>query len=307
MTPENTRRSALTFFEEQGNAAVPYTISLGVENEPHAIIIGATHGNEPAGVEAMLRYHAHLVENPEVLSGKVTFVLGNPAGYAQDIRYCDEDLNRAFYNRIFSSTVEGKRALELTQLLAQFTGTRTTVLDLHSVSRGNFKMTAYSADNDRNKQLALQVSPLSLHFSYHAEHLGGLLVDQASHFGFDALGIECGNHESADSVETALDHINRLLIHYKILNEKDILSCLPPQDEQLRRVYETITAIRPGLEFRFLDEKIVSESLLNRGEAFAWDRDHGEHIAPQDCYVMMPSKIIKSTDIDAGFLCVRCD
>jgi hypothetical protein len=34
---------------------------------------------------------------------------------------------------------------------------------------------------------------------------------------------------------------------------------------------------------------------------FAKD-DNGEHIAPQDCYIVVPSRVVKVTDVDAGFL-----
>ena len=30
---------------------------------------------------------------------------------------------------------------------------------------------------------------------------------------------------------------------------------------------------------------------------------YGYHVAPEDCYVVVPSKVVKSTDYDAGFLC----
>jgi hypothetical protein len=65
--------------------------------------------------------------------------------------------------------------------------------------------------------------------------------------------------------------------------------------------YESIGAIKPGPNFKFLVPDVATGTKLSKGQVFAKD-DNGEHIAPQDCYIVVPSRVVKVTDVDAGFL-----
>ena len=65
--------------------------------------------------------------------------------------------------------------------------------------------------------------------------------------------------------------------------------------------YESIQAIKSHAGFKFLIKDIKTGTKLSKGQKFAGD-DHGDHVAPQDCYVVVPSRVVKATDADAGFL-----
>jgi hypothetical protein len=173
------------------------------------------------------------------------------------------------------------------------------VLDLHSVSIGDFKIVVYNAEAGVNETLALQLSPLDLHLAYHPEHLPGALVDGVGARG--GLMVECGNHRSQTGRETARMHIHRVLSHFGVMAGGG--SAHPGRPPKVVR-YETLQAIVPQENFRFTIPDVATGCFLEAGRPFALD-DRGEHLAPQDCYVVVPSRHVRPTDHDAGFLCRR--
>ena len=264
----------------------------------HVVIVGGTHGNEPAGVKAIVQLHRAFKSGDLTLDrGKISFILGNPAAYEKDRRYVGRDLNRAF-SEDDTSTIEGKRAQEIKQFFKQNTDI-CSLADLHSVSIGDFKILVYNIESSRNTALALSVSSIPLHFAYHPEHMPGTLIQEASRNSISAFIVECGNHHSTQGTETALQHTYKLLSHHNLIKKND--NSMPIPSSKIIQ-YESIQAIKPHSNFAFLVENIKTGTKLEKGQIFASD-DHGDHIAPEDCYVVVPSKVVKSTDYDAGFLC----
>ena len=125
----------------------------------------------------------------------------------------------------------------------------------------------------------------------------GALVTAAGQRQICSLIVECGNHQSKQGVDTALNHMQALLAHYQICESAKI----PKRGSSTVKQYESISAIKPGPDFRFLIPDVATGTKLSKGQVFAKD-DNGEHIAPQACYIVVPSRIVKETDVDAGFL-----
>jgi succinylglutamate desuccinylase len=261
------------------------------------VVVGATHGNEPAGVKAMVAFHQQ-VHNGELQlqSGNVSLLLGNPRAYEQDQRYIDRDLNRSF-NQPDSTTIEGRRAAEIIQYLEQNAGIA-ALLDLHSVSIGEFKICVYEKNNPQSLELTLGISKIALHFAFHPDHMPGALISTAGQRQICGLIVECGNHQSKQGMDTARSHIHGLLAHYQMLSAS---AKTPKKSDAMIEQYESIGAIKPGPNFKFLVPDVATGTKLSKGQVFAKD-DNGEHIAPQDCYIVVPSRVVKVTDVDAGFL-----
>jgi succinylglutamate desuccinylase len=263
----------------------------------HVVIVGGTHGNEPGGVNAIVELHrAFGCGKVRLNQGKISFLLGNPNAYNNDVRYIDHDLNRHF-NRRDASTVEGRRALEIKSFLNDKDDIK-ALLDLHSVSIGDFKLLVYTKDDSDNLEFALKISALPLHFVFHPEHMPGTLIEAASAHGIRGLIVECGNHYARQAVETARQHIYSFLAHYHLIDEGYLIPETTPASITF---YESIQAIKPHAGFRFSIKDIKTGTKLLKGQKFAVD-DHGDHVAPQDCYVVVPSRLVKATDDDAGFL-----
>ena len=137
----------LDYFKRHTSGSTPFCMHISSSNPgAHVVIVGGTHGNEPGGVKAIVQLH-RAFRNGEISlkRGKISFLLGNPKAYEKDVRYIDSDLNRIFVKQAPPS-VEGKRALEIEAFLRDHDNIN-ALLDLHSVSIGDFKLLVYTKDN----------------------------------------------------------------------------------------------------------------------------------------------------------------
>lgn len=293
-----TNAHNLDYFKRHANGPLPFCIQISSPNPgDHVVIVGATHGNEPSGVRAMVNLHQALDSGKlNIQKGIISLLVGNPRAYERDVRYIDYDLNRAFDGQK-RSAAEGKRAREIKRFFENHDDIK-AVLDLHSVSIGDFKILVYPRQTLELTALAARLSPIPLHFVYHTEHMPGTLIAAAGRKSICGVMVECGDHHSAHGVETAAEHIHRILAYHRLLEFKPRPPIKPAP--AITR-YESIQAITPHANFRFLIKDIQTGTHLKKGQRFATD-DSGEHLAPQDCYVVAPSKVVKPTDVDAGFL-----
>lgn len=299
MNNAESRGKKLDYFREHSNGELPYCIEVAADREgEHVVVVGGTHGNEPAGVNAMVAFHRRLKNGDiKLVRGKVSLLLGNPEAYRKDRRYVDRDLNRSFCDPD-DTTLEGRRAAEIKKFLGADQEIR-SLLDLHSVSIGEFKICVYEKENAQSLNLALSIRNIPLHFAYHPEHMPGALITAAGRRRICGLIVECGNHLSKSAANTALDHIQAVLFHYNLME-----GSLSPERWMPAPItqYESIQFIKPDVNFRFLIDGVQTGTKLASGQKFARD-EHGYHVAPQKCFIVVPSMVVKPTDHDAGFLC----
>jgi succinylglutamate desuccinylase len=301
MNIEESTVRILDYFRRNATPSIPFCIKISSPDPgDHVVIVGGTHGNEPAGVKAIVQLHRTFRNGDIALDrGKISFLLGNPEAFQKAVRYVDNDLNRAFVNQDRLS-VEGKRALEIETFFRDNDDIK-AVLDLHSVSIGDFKLLVYAKDDSDNSDFALRLSSIPLHFVFHPEHMPGTLIEAASSYGIRGLIVECGNHYAKQAVETARQHIHNFLARHHLIDEGYMLRETTPARIT---IYESIQAIKPHDDFTFLIKDIKTGTKLSKGQKYARD-DHGYHVAPQDCHLVVPSRIVKPTDFDAGFLGTR--
>jgi len=93
------------------------------DGDPEVAVVGAIHGDEPCGVEAIER----VLADPPAVSRPVALVVANEAALDAGTRYLEADLNRAFPGDPEGSTYESRLAAEL---VAAIEGC--TTLALHS-------------------------------------------------------------------------------------------------------------------------------------------------------------------------------
>jgi len=107
--------------------SVTYT---GLGQGPRVIIMGATHGNEICGTEAINRVMAELDSGElRIAAGSITFVpIVNPLAYQKNERNGDRNLNRNLFPKDEPQDFEDQVANWLCPLLAQ----HDVLLDLHS-------------------------------------------------------------------------------------------------------------------------------------------------------------------------------
>jgi predicted deacylase len=97
---------------------------------PSVIIMGATHGNETCGTQAIGRIMAEIdAGRLTIVGGSVTFVpIVNPLAYAQNTRSGERNLNRNLFPKADPRDFEDRIANWLCPLLAR----HDVLLDLHS-------------------------------------------------------------------------------------------------------------------------------------------------------------------------------
>jgi len=288
----------LDYFERHSISSLSHCMQLTApEKGAHVLIVGGTHGNEPGGVAAMTAFHRRVSEGGiELKAGKISMLIGNPEAYARNVRYLERDLNRIF-DRREDVTIEGRRAQAILRFFAAQPDI-VFVLDLHSVSIGDFRIVVYNAEGPQSEMLARELSPIGIHMAYHPDHLPGTLIEAAGSRG--GMIVECGNHRSEAGMETALAHIHLVLTYFGVATGHPLAFEAVPEVVQ----YETIQPIVPSGNFAFTIEGITTGYFLDAGRRYATD-DRGDHLAPEDCYVVVPSQHVRPTDHDAGFLCRR--
>ncbi len=266
------------------------------------VVIGGVHGNEPAGMRAIVRL-ATLVESGDWKPTCAIFgLVGHPQAVAANARFITENLNRAFGHATVG-TVEHARAEEISLWLRALKAAyrKLYVLDLHSVSVGDTRI-AIVNDTPGRRALVDAVSSIPLKLLAPNGVVPGTLLGFVEEIGGAAIAIECGNHESPLGETVAMEHAERMLEHLGVLSTKRT-SFIGVSYEGKSRTYALIEAIKPAVGFTWTIP-ISSELFVPEGTVFATDSTR-EHVAPTDCYLMMPSKEPLSTDYDAGFLAAR--
>lgn len=183
----------------------------GTERRPTLIAVGGLHGNEPAGILAVMRVLDELQADPSGLRGQIVGLAGNRKALAARRRYLAADLNRHWLpDRVarlreetgpLAGEDEELRELEreIAGVLADTSG-RVVLLDLHTTS-GEGAVFVTLDDTLRNRALALSLPvPLVLGLE---EELVGTLTGYANTLGLVALGFESGQHDDPESIDSA--------------------------------------------------------------------------------------------------------
>lgn len=192
---------------------------------PTLIVIGAMHGNEPAGIHAAQRVLTRLEEAaPSNFAGRFVALRGNLAALADEdphLRYIQTDLNRMWTTegvRLAQQTPAEERhpeQQELVELLEaieqEHAAARGPVylIDMHSVSSESPPF-VFVEDSLPARQLAMAFEiPIVLGFE---EELSGLLVDYCTNtLAMTAMVIEGGIHDDPATVD-ALEHAIRVAL-----------------------------------------------------------------------------------------------
>ncbi len=268
------------------------------------IISGAVHGNEPAGPKAMQMLRELISKNDWVLSGNVYGIISNPRALEQNVRFIEENLNRAFGRNENPASYEALRAEEiscwLTETVAKYH--HSYLLDLHSVSVGETRIAIFPQHTKKSKQWCEHVSPIPFVIGSDEHILPGTLMGAMDKLGGISVSIECGNHTSEHGASVALQHIENALESLSMPNKKRTSYSRTITYDQPKRTYILTDIIKPTNGFVFT-HPVESETFLKKGEVFARDT-LGERTAPYDCFIIMPSKNPQPNDYDAGFLAV---
>ncbi len=283
---------------------------------PTLIVVGAVHGNEPAGVEGGRRVVRVLREREDRMLGRAVFLVGNIAALEGGVRYVDRDLNRAWTpQRIeelrcggeggYHEDVEQLELLrELDRVLDEAEG-HVSVMDVHTTSGSGGPFTAVS-DSLTNRAVALKIPvPLVLGLE---ELVDGTLHDYMGRRGALTMAFESGQHDEPRAIERAEAGIWMMLYATGIVDESDF----PEVMEARKLLHRDTRHLPPVFEMRYRhpvepdDEFQMNPGYRNfqpirPGEELARDRA-GPVRARERARVLMPLYQDQGTD---GFFEVR--
>lgn len=251
----------------------------------NVLFLGAIHGNEPAGTKAVymvLEKFASKALTP--LKGSVSFIpICNPKAFEQNVRQIDENLNRIIKKYDKPQTYEQQLANELVDHIKE----ADIIIDLHSTFCQLAQPFIFS---DYPNELADKISS-ALNIKYIIKGWPEIYSNNsdiqdystgacAQAYGKTCLTVECGNHQSESSVETAYYTIMSTLLCLNILQG---YPSLPVKQEYIYMDSIFIKTKEGKLtkEFNHLDK-------VKAGETLAIYNDNTSIICPKDAYILLP-------------------
>lgn len=283
----------------------------GEKRGPLLICIGAMHGNEPAGINALDLMFKMLEVEPITnedfaYEGKVVGMIGNVKAFAQNKRFLDRDLNHQFredqIEKLYAldiETLEGED-LELLELIEAIQGEIKTyqpeklyILDLHTTSSkgGIFCLTT-------NDQESIGIAT-GLHAPVVKGFLKGIEGTTLHYFNEKTMGVptvsvtfESGQHNEPLSTNRAIAAITNCMRIIGSIKKEDVENrhdnLLIEYSKNLPKVSELLRRhdITPEDEF-MMRPNFSNFQRLKKGEIIADDRN-GPIAVKEDCLLLMP-------------------
>ncbi len=254
------------------------------------LVLGAVHGNEKCGTQAIQQIMQRLDSGALELSrGTVTFVpICNPLAYEQDVRQTAQNLNRSMMKRDNPSVYEFKLQNALCPLLENCD----VLLDVHSYTAGGPAFVMRGPDDRRDREEAF-TAMLGVGYMLcgweDAYANAGIPLDPivstgtteyARNHGATAVTVECGQHKEAAAIPVALRAIYGALAYAGITDEK----IAPTPDFKRCRMRQVYYKVKEGDFTRPLNH--LEE--VKAGEALVIYKDGEVITAPWNSRVIMP-------------------
>ena len=291
---------------------------IGDADGPTMILTVGIHGNEPAGVEAGKRVLARLEEQRIPLKGQLAVLAGNLQALRRRQRFIHRDLNRQWTPDVVESLMNGgarpeeiaehREQIELLDLIRRITAssTGTTYFMDHHTSSAEGAPFVTVGDTLRNRNFALNF-PLPLILGLE-EQVDGALLEFLNNFGVVTMGVEGGQHDSADSIDR-----HEAVMWFALITAGLIEAASVHDLEQHRQVLLAASrdiprivevrhrhAIRPDDGFR-MEPGYTNFQPVGKGRTVARDI-HGPVITPESGLILLP---LYQGQGDDGFFVAR--
>ncbi len=250
------------------------------------LVLGAIHGNEIAGKNAINRLIDDINQKKIVIKkGRLVLVpVCNPLANKKGIRQIDENLNRVMKIWREPKTYEQKLANEICPLIKNCD----MLLDLHSTHCRDDEPFAFCDCLKEYNTKLIEV----LGVNYVLEGWPEIYANQsiiedfstertANDYGKAATTLECGYHKDKKAEDIAYDAIYNALICFGMIDGK-----LPFRDIKTHVVMkEFVIKEKEGVlvgNFKHLDK-------IKKGDVVAMYNDGEKLIAPDDGYILLPN------------------
>lgn len=262
---------------------------------PTVLVTAAIHGNEPAGVAAIIRVMEQIRRSPIPFHGQLHAVVGNLSALKSHLRYRDTDLNRMWKEEAHApATVELAEKRELDEFLARVMSQSPAphvLLDLHSTSAEGAPFCMVSSQGGEGSGVGALVVPQILGL---IELIPGTLAHHLGKSGVRSYVFEGGQHRIPQTL-TNLEHaIWLFLVEIGCIEAREVMdlaerrAALAEQCAGLPQALDVTYrhAVRGGDEF-MMKPGFLNFDRVSRGTLLAWDR-LGEIRAPFDGRILMP-------------------
>jgi predicted deacylase len=297
------------YFQSLHFQSVSFT---GLAPGARLIVLGAVHGNETCGTQAIRRVIAEIETGQlAIVAGSVSFVpVTNPLAYARHQRMGDRNLNRNLLPTDAPVEFEDRIANWLCPLLAQ----HDVLLDLHSFHTAGAPFVMLGPEDNagalepftRAAEEAALAQRLGVHrfvvgwLDTYAAGVARRLAAGASareadvHYGVGtteymrahggiALTLECGQHDDPAAPEVAYRAIHNTLAHLRLTP-----AAPPPAvtDTEALRLYQVID--RNHVDDRFVRDW-ASFDRVHAGETIGVRRDGTQLVSDREGYIVFPN------------------
>ena len=281
----------------------------GFQPGPKLIILGAVHGNETCGTEALQRL------NREIDSGEVTINKGtltilpitNPLAYQFQRRHGDRNLNRNMSRSDEPRDFEDRVCNVLCPLLEQ----HDVLLDLHSFQAPGIPFALIGAPNNEGEIEPIaraeqeEVMAMSLGVNRFVEgwldtYAQGVQdrkargVDARVDYGVGttetmrrsggiAVTLECGQHDDETAPQTAYTAIRNTLAHLEMTSDDKPEVVSHPE---VIRLYRVIDRLHPDDVFT---KQWLSFEKIDQGAVIARRHDGTQLVSDRDGWIVFPN------------------
>ncbi len=263
----------------------------GRQAGPRLLALGAIHGNEKCGTEAISRLIV------ELEAGIVTLDAGtlicapicNPAAYAAHTRFVDENLNRIIRRHAPATGIEQPYANQVTTLIDNCD----ILLDLHSYSAGIKPFLFLDREDDAHRAYATAldipywVTGWNDAYAKAGELNDGDTVSYAHSQDKLAILVECGIHTDPAGGNVGYNSLRAALAHFKMAAAS---STVYAQKPLISRLSQIIAKQRNG-EFTQPWQHLDN---VKKGDVIARYADGEEVLAPHDGVVILPDAKAKT-------------
>ncbi|NNM04111.1 MAG: aspartoacylase [Gemmatimonadetes bacterium] len=288
----------------------------GSQPGPTVIGVGGLHGNEPAGVLALVRVLEELGWRGGELSGEFVGLAGNLAALAAGRRYLGRDLNRSWTPGGLAAakdagpagSSEDKEQVELHSVIEEVMADArgpVFLLDLHTTS-GPGEPFSTVLDSLRSRKFALGI-PVPLIVGL-GELVEGTLLGYLANRGVAGIVFEGGKHDNPSSVDASEAGIWLALAQAGLLDEGTFPEVTVSRD----RLSAETKDLPKALELRYRHPISEAEGFkmlsglrsfqrVGEGEILARNKD-GPVRAPSGGRLLMP---LYQTQGEDGFFLIR--
>ncbi|KGL63516.1 succinylglutamate desuccinylase/aspartoacylase family protein [Polaribacter sp. Hel1_85] len=201
----------------------------GSKKTPTVIAIGGIHGNERAGINALLKVFKTINDENIALKGNFYGIAGNINAISENIRFKNVDLNRIWTKKEILKLllenhleIESQEQNEIYIIIKNILKTEKGpfyFLDLHTTSSDTKPFITISDSLNNRKYSSYFSIPTILGIE---EFLEGPLLTYINEFGHIALGFEAGQHDNEVSVDNCIAFLWLALVAAKCVHKKDV-------------------------------------------------------------------------------------